>query len=631
MGFTFVLLAAIACFVWWLKSGAAAVTHDDEEESVQLMTEPDVESPLTVMECHDGVASGLPAASPVSVVKTTTECDAASDASIDATATDVKPNAAHSMTWDRLHDIRSELLADDIELDEKMLTWDEVRVVAYFEGGGIDAGPRFTPLPLVPPARPRRPYGDWLRVHSELHPGDTYGFRFPHTLELLGSDAFGAAWLTKAFRASGVLSSDNEVAAIVALEGTTGGGAAEKGLLSVRYLYPSPSLHTKLFLKFPHVADVMHKYLISCIYDSDASEVAFAQRFAARAPVRTPKTYFADRSSHSTNYLLIQERIAFAPPSAHPVGTSAEAAVLPAYAIERAYDKFLDHQIGSDPTEYYLALARALGRLCGWYKAAPDGIGAELNRTMPCKPSFAEGVAFSHPGFDVLAAFMTDAGAALFPPDMRTPAYAAQLRRELAFASEHLGTISRYLLSDADYQAYSHINANIDNAFWWRDRERTLHCGLIDFGGFCCNHVSAHLTLCLNSAEFPVHARAQPALLQAFIDGCVEQGGPQLDLAELTLRYDLALVASACHAARSVPTIYKYLRKEAWGTVRDRHDERLTAPEMDSFLARSFSMGLVTNLTRWKRHNVYQTVVDFLQSPKGQAPTPALPIPSDPS
>ena len=47
----------------------------------------------------------------------------------------------------------------------------------------------------------------------------------------------------------------------------------------------------------------------------------------------------------------------------HPVCT-AGSAVLPPYTIERVHEKFMDHQIGSDPVEYYLAIAHSVGRCC---------------------------------------------------------------------------------------------------------------------------------------------------------------------------------------------------------------------------------------------------------------------------
>ena len=111
--------------------------------------------------------------------------------------------------------------------------------------------------------------------------------------------------------------------------------------------------------------------------DQDRPEVLFAQRLAHLSPVAAPKTYFADYSSASTHFLIITERIEFASEEVHPPGTAGKA-VLPPHAIERVYDKFMDHLVGSDPSEYYMVIARAVGRLVGWYKSDAT-VGRELN------------------------------------------------------------------------------------------------------------------------------------------------------------------------------------------------------------------------------------------------------------
>lgn len=54
------------------------------------------------------------------------------------------------------------------------------------------------------------------------------------------------------------------------------------------------------------------RYLASIVLDQDRPEVYFAQRLAHLSPVPAPKTYFADYSSASTNFLIITERIEFA-------------------------------------------------------------------------------------------------------------------------------------------------------------------------------------------------------------------------------------------------------------------------------------------------------------------------------
>ena len=80
---------------------------------------------------------------------------------------------------------------------------------------------------------------DFKRLHAQNLPGILHGFEFPFTVEQIADEArFGAAWLTKAFRAAGALGPNAAVGKIVAIKDITkdvGGGAANKGLLEVVY------------------------------------------------------------------------------------------------------------------------------------------------------------------------------------------------------------------------------------------------------------------------------------------------------------------------------------------------------------------------------------------------------------
>ena len=79
--------------------------------------------------------------------------------------------------------------------------------------------------------------------------------------------------------------------------------------------------------------------------------------------------------------------------------------------------------------------------------------------------------------------------------------YQAQLAEEITDICAHRGSICKYLHSNADYIAYSHANANIDNAYWWRDDAGKLQCGFIDFGGYSAAPVTTLLATGIFSAE----------------------------------------------------------------------------------------------------------------------------------
>ena len=63
-----------------------------------------------------------------------------------------------------------------------------------------------------------------------------------------------------------------------------------------------------------------------------------------------------------------------------------------------------------------------------------------------------------------------------------TPEFLARLRDDAPRFALHEDTVVRQLAADSDYVALCHWNANVDNAWFWRDDDRVLRCGLMDWG-----------------------------------------------------------------------------------------------------------------------------------------------------
>ena len=110
---------------------------------------------------------------------------------------------------------------------------------------------------------------------------------------------------------------------------------------------------------------------------------------STQVPVKAPKTYYAERCDQSCNYIIITERLKYATSEQHPRGVKAN---LPPYQLQRAFSKFHDHYLATDPSEYYHVLVRKQGALAGWYKSDPLR-AAELNTVFPTV--YGAGGAFS--------------------------------------------------------------------------------------------------------------------------------------------------------------------------------------------------------------------------------------------
>ena len=159
--------------------------------------------------------------------------------------------------------------------------------------------------------------------------------------------------------------------------------------------------------------------------------------------------------------------------------------------------------------------------------------------------------------------------------------------------------------------AAGHWNLNIDNAFWWRDADGVLDCGLIDWAAFGIQEVTASLDMCLFSGGWAVQQTHQRDLLKAFADEYAAAGGPTLDVDELKLRFDLSLALSLGGQLGVVPMLYRGIPKDQWPTVASWRDGRIDADTGLAMLTRSYLCNLVYRMTRWKHDGVYARVCEW--------------------
>ena len=523
------------------------------------------------------------------------------------------------LTLEELEDIRSEHFADDLPIDlARMSLWSAADASQFFESGGtIAPQPPKRQFPPVAPRKttqaPMRSMADFEKVHLEVRAGDTYGLEFPFSAEMLIDERrWGSRWLTDAFRKSGAIAADNSVRFEEVVD-FVGGGAASKAVLTVSYAKPDASLHTRLFAKMPHVVErKREKYLNAVVYKSDGPEVTFAQKFASAAPVRCAQTYFADRNEATTNYILITECLEYASADEHPRGDDGRR--LPPMQIQRAHNKFQDHHLGTDPSEYYFVLVRKLGRLGGWYKGS-DEVARSLNAAVPTSypedNRVASGGAMAAMQLNTFEEFVTKCAPKLFPADVSDAAYMARWRVQFEHIARLAPRLQKHLGSDPDYMAAGHWNLNIDNAFWWRDADGVLDCGLIDWAAFGIQEVTASLDMCLFSGGWAVQQTHQRDLLKAFADEYAAAGGPTLDVDELKLRLDLSLALSLGGQLGVVPMLYRGIPKDQWPTVASWRDGRIDADTGLAMLTRSYLCNLVYRMTRWKHDGVYARVCEW--------------------
>jgi hypothetical protein len=406
--------------------------------------------------------------------------------------------------------------------------------------------------------------------------------RLPFPADPAGLRDGGARFLTDAFRASGVLADDNRVTGVVGFREVAGGSTGRKAVLSVEYDRPQPGLHAELFVKFSRDFDDRRR-------DLGRTQMEPEVRFASLSrtpgfPIAVPAVQFADYDRSSGTGIIITERIMF--------GRN---------GIERQYHKCLDYDM-PDALEHYRALLTALARLAGTHRAGrlPGHLTAHFpldvhaatvgERTPLCPDALERRLA--------QLSDLVEARPGLLPANVRSPRFLARLRDEVPRVARHERSIARRLAADADYVALCHWNANVDNAWFWRDAAGGLRCGLMDWG--CVGQMNLGMAIwgAISGAETDLWTEHFDELLQLFVTEVERCGGPRLDPARLRRHTLLYAAAMGVAWLLDVPAlIRKRFGADAPSTRMDpriRDDESVRAP-----------LQMLSNLLNlWERHDV---------------------------
>ena len=360
---------------------------------------------------------------------------------------------------------------------------------------------------------------DWVR-------GDLLGCDVPLHVEALR--AAGPDYLTEAFRAAGSLGGDNRVAEVTRLEAFRGGSTGRKAVLAVGYEHPDPRLPEQLFVKFSRDLDDQ-------LRDRGKRQMESEVRFGLLSqipdfPVAVPRCLFGDYHLESGSGILVSERIAFGQDG-----------------VEPHHDKACDSDL-EDPLGHYDALVSALARLAGAHRAGrfPDDVMVHFEprpkKVAPTRrPSTTPDEIRGR--VDRYRQFATR-HPQLLPAELRSESFLAQLAEQAPRAIEHADALRAAVQEGGrELTAFCHWNANIDNAWFWRDADGRLECGLMDWGNVGQMNLVTALTSCLLFAEPDFVIEHLDHLLGRFAEVFESAGGGPLDPALLRGQFALQMVS----------------------------------------------------------------------------------------
>jgi hypothetical protein len=396
-------------------------------------------------------------------------------------------------------------------------------------------------------------------------------------------------FLTRAFRAAGSLPGDNRVTRITELKEISGGSTGRKALLSVEYEKQLPGLHTELFVKFSRVFDDELRDQAKVQMEL---EVLFALLSRSPAfPIRVPVCYFADYHHESGTGILITQRIAY----------NTE-------GIEPPYPKCLDYRLPDSPG-HYRALIRALARLAGTHKAArlPDIVETyfpfDLGKLVVSKrvPYTSEQISRRVDRYADFAAKHPQ----LLPANIRSKGFLARLAKEAPRFQARGGAVGRILQGKPEMIALCHWNAHVDNAWFWRNDDRQIECGLLDWGNVSQMNVAMAIWGCLSAAETGIWDDHLDELLTLFVREFESCGGPTLDVAEL--KEHLTIYAAMMGLTWMLDVPHTLARIPGLSELRDRRDPRIESDER----ARTQLVILTSFLNLWEKTDMGGVLADL--------------------
>lgn len=433
-----------------------------------------------------------------------------------------------------------------------------------------------------------------MNNHAKKAKGIFYKLDFPWNEETLSS--MGPSWLTRAMHTAGTMARTNKVTRIkleTKIKVTTGNNGG-KFLFEVEYAKPEPGLATKLFAKvpFPFDGKTKNDRLSSSVNKQPAElyEVNAYRLLESSLPMRTPRFYFGDMSNETSNWIIINERINFHDFEGNNFGPPGDKpGSLPPYHIEGPYDKCIDYNLRGDHKEYYLLLTTVGAKMAGVAKSGNLGSADLLLASFRASPSGSDpmnwgcnpmGPSGEAPKqvmakLKVATDFISDVGKAVFPEFAHTKAFCDKFTEVMMKTNAYNAEISYWQHMDSNYVGLGHMNLNVDNAYFWRDDDAKLCCGVFDWGGMGTSSFGTKLWWWYYCMDYDCFEANLSTFLEAFADAYAETGGPKVDPTELRKMVILAAFQQMLQLVAAVPQIYKMCGKSQWPEIKDRYDPRI--------------------------------------------------------
>mmetsp|Transcript_41747 Transcript_41747/g.73422 ORF Transcript_41747/g.73422 Transcript_41747/m.73422 type:complete len:649 (+) Transcript_41747:22-1968(+) len=486
----------------------------------------------------------------------------------------------------------------------------------------------------------------------DVEVGEFWGIKFPINRHMF--EEWGPSWLTEAMHTAGTLPKDNEITEFTEFKvvgedvadtssvggaSTDWGGAGPKVLLSVKYKNGPGELGEGMFVKFPHTHAPNNeriKLSVNGAVPSGWSENMFYNSIGGRMPFRTPRGYFAEMSRRTTNYILITERI--------PYGSKDKTDFAPGDILP-APPKYRDWAI-KDVADHYYAHAKSMAQFFAWSREInrstnqvnqmfneqqmldfQSGVQKEMANlkwadrdkgfakmiSAPPLNAVVPGMGFAKPialgmlemGKDML----TVRAPHVFPAELSAKSHVDKFMKEATEMAGYCAEMSFYQVIHPEYTALAHPNAQVDNAFYWRDEAGTMQSGILDWDGA----QNMPMPTCLGNAwmgsESDTFDEHEEKLVVYFLDEYKKASGEELDKDTFYMCLKLAQASVMYGCFSNLGVLHRLVKADEWKDIKDRYD-----PKVDGqFLTRCYYVQVELFLAMFKNRSPYPFFQKFMK------------------
>jgi len=172
--------------------------------------------------------------------------------------------------------------------------------------------------------------------------------------------------------------------------------------------------------------------------------------------------------------------------------------------------------------------------------------------------------------------YLGDLARDCYPAELTEPKFAEAIYSCCDDAVPYKDDIYLYGCLFPEMVALQHANLQSDNAYYWRDEEGTMDCGIIDWGSASPGNFTQRLVSSITSAEGEVLDEHEDGLLRCFVDEYLAGCGIQLDFFEVRRQWWLSYITYMYSMGVNIEMeVFRETPREQWASIRSLWDPRV--------------------------------------------------------